>query len=116
MHEGMVQRSRLTICLMICRYELLESMPPFMGGGEMIQDVYLDHVTFALPPSRFEAGTPAIGEAIALGAACDYLDGLGMDNLHAYEMELGRHLYSKVSHFPGHCCLCGVIETQQKSF
>lgn len=61
------------------RYDVLETMKPYMGGGEMIADVFLDHSTFAEPPSRFEAGTPAIGEAIALGAACDYLTGLGMD-------------------------------------
>ncbi len=53
-------------------------MVPWMGGGEMIQDVFLDHSTYAPPPARFEAGTPAIGEAIGLGAACDYLTGLGM--------------------------------------
>jgi hypothetical protein len=53
-------------------------MSPWMGGGEMIQDVFLDHSTYALPPARFEAGTPAIGEAIGLGAACDYLTSLDM--------------------------------------
>lgn len=50
------------------KYDVLESMQPWMGGGEMIQDVYLDHSTFAAPPARFEAGTPAIAEAIGLGA------------------------------------------------
>ena len=71
-------------------------MPPFMGGGEMIQDVFLDHSTYAEPPSRFEAGTPAIAEAIGLGAACDYLNDVGMDKLHAYEEELGGYLYDQV--------------------
>jgi len=52
-----------------------------MGGGEMIQDVYLDHSTYATPPMRFEAGTPAIAEAIGLGAACDYLTAIGMDKV-----------------------------------
>jgi len=55
-----------------------------------LQDVYLDHSTFALPPARFEAGTPAIGEAIGLGAAVDYLQRLGMQNVHSYEKELGK--------------------------
>lgn len=52
--------------------------------------MFLDHSTYAPPPARFEAGTPAIGEAIGLGAAVDYLQGLGMQNVYAYEKELGR--------------------------
>ncbi|KAK4270748.1 hypothetical protein QN277_019522 [Acacia crassicarpa] len=52
--------------------DILSTMPPFLGGGEMISDVYLDHSTYADPPSRFEAGTPAIGETIGFGAAIDY--------------------------------------------
>merc|ERR1712070_745914 len=83
------------------KYEVLESMPPYMGGGEMIQDVFLDHSTYALPPSRFEAGTPAIGEAIGLGAACEYLMELGMDNVHAYEQEIGDYLYEELSKVEG---------------
>ena len=71
-------------------------MPPFLGGGEMIQDVYLDHSTYAEPPSRFEAGTPGIAEAIGLGAACDYLSDIGMDKVHAYEEELGGYLHQQV--------------------
>ena len=78
-------------------------MPPFMGGGEMIQDVFLDHSTYAEPPSRFEAGTPAIAEAIGLGVACDYLNDVGMDKLHAYEEELGGYLYEQV------CFTAGVL-------
>ena len=53
---------------------LLDSMPPFLGGGEMIQDVYLDHSTWADLPYKFEAGTPAIGEAVGMGAALNYLE------------------------------------------
>ena len=67
-----------------------------MGGGEMIQDVFLDRSTYAEPPSRFEAGTPAIAEAIGLGAACDYLTNIGMDRIHAYEKELGTYLYNQL--------------------
>lgn len=61
------------------RADVLKAMPPWMGGGEMIVDVFLEGSTYAEPPLRFEAGTPAIGEAIALGAAIDYLQGIGMD-------------------------------------
>jgi cysteine desulfurase/selenocysteine lyase len=78
------------------RLEVLEQMPPFQGGGEMIQDVYLDHSTYAEPPSRFEAGTPGIAEAIGLGVACDYLTDIGMENIHLYEQELGGYLYQQV--------------------
>ena len=80
--------------------EVLSSMPPWMGGGEMIADVFLDHSTYAEPPSRFEAGTPAIGEAIALGAAVDYLSEIGMDKIHAYERELGAYLYGRLAAVP----------------
>ncbi|CAI6007284.1 unnamed protein product [Closterium sp. NIES-65] len=79
------------------RSEVLASMPPFMGGGEMIQDVFLDHSTYSDPPARFEAGTPAIAEAIGLGAAVDYLTAKGMDNVHAYEMHLSEYLYKQLS-------------------
>ncbi|KAL4859715.1 Cysteine desulfurase 1 [Chlorella vulgaris] len=78
------------------RLSLLEEMPPWMGGGEMIQDVRLEASTYAEPPSRFEAGTPAIAEAIGLGAACDYLTGLGMQQVAAHERELGAYLYAKL--------------------
>ncbi|KDP34559.1 hypothetical protein JCGZ_11109 [Jatropha curcas] len=80
--------------------DILSSMPPFLGGGEMISDVFLDHSTYAEPPSRFEAGTPAIGEAIGLGAAIDYLLGIGMQKIHDYEMELANYLYESLSSVP----------------
>ena len=79
---------------------LLESMPPFFGGGEMISEVFLDHFTVGELPHKFEAGTPAIGEAIALGAAVDYLTNLGMDNIHTYEMELTAHLFKQLIEIP----------------
>ncbi|KAK2434387.1 cysteine desulfurase 1, chloroplastic [Trifolium repens] len=82
------------------KMDLLSSMPPFLGGGEMISDVYLDHSTYAEPPSRFEAGTPAIGEAIGLGAAIDYLSGIGMEAIHEYEVELGTYLYERLLSVP----------------
>lgn len=79
---------------------LLSSMPPFLGGGEMISDVFLDHSTYADPPSRFEAGTPAIGEAIGLGAAIDYLTAIGMQKIHEYEIELADYLYENLRSVP----------------
>jgi cysteine desulfurase / selenocysteine lyase len=82
------------------KLDLLRSMPPFLGGGEMIADVYLDHSTYADLPHKFEAGTPAIGEAIALGAAVDYLTAIGMDKIHAYEEELTAHLFRRLAEIP----------------
>ncbi|MBD2513578.1 cysteine desulfurase [Nostoc sp. FACHB-973] len=82
------------------KLELLESMPPFFGGGEMIAEVYLDHSTYAELPHKFEAGTPAIGEAIALGAAIDYLSSIGMDKIHAYEAELTAYLFEQLEQIP----------------
>jgi len=75
-------------------------MEPFLGGGEMIADVFQDKSTYAEPPSRFEAGTPAIGEAIGLGAAIDYLTCIGMDQIHKYEKELGSYLYESLISVP----------------
>jgi cysteine desulfurase/selenocysteine lyase len=80
--------------------ELLEAMPPFLGGGEMISEVWLDHFSCADLPYKFEAGTPAIGEAIALGAAVDYLNHLGMERIHAYEQELTQYVLAGLSAMP----------------
>ncbi|MFH7030409.1 MAG: cysteine desulfurase [Heteroscytonema crispum UTEX LB 1556] len=82
------------------KLKILESMPPFMGGGEMIAEVYLDHSTYAELPHKFEAGTPAIAEVIALGAAIDYLTAIGMDKIHAYEAELTAHLFKQLEQIP----------------
>jgi cysteine desulfurase / selenocysteine lyase len=79
---------------------ILETMPPFMGGGEMISEVYFDRYTYGELPHKFEAGTPAIGEAIALGAAVDYLSKIGMDNIHNYEAELTAYLFKKLATIP----------------
>ena len=76
--------------------EVLEAMPPFMGGGEMIQDVYQTHSTFAKPPGKFEAGTPAICEAIGLGEACDYLAEIGMGRVEEFEHEIGAYMYREL--------------------
>ena len=79
--------------------DLLEAMPPFLGGGEMIGEVSLDSFTYAELPHKFEAGTPAIGEAIALGAAVDYLSNIGMAKIHAYEEELTAYLFQQLEPF-----------------
>lgn len=79
---------------------LLRSMSPFLGGGEMIADVFLENATYADLPHKFEAGTPAIAEAIALGAAVDYLTNIGMDKIHAYEGELTDYLFEQLMSMP----------------
>ncbi|MCL5964970.1 MAG: cysteine desulfurase [Deinococcus sp.] len=70
------------------RYEMLEKMQPFLGGGEMINEVYLERSSYAKPPQRFEAGTPAIAEAVALGVAAEYLMGIGMQNIWQHDRSL----------------------------
>jgi cysteine desulfurase / selenocysteine lyase len=70
------------------RYDILKEMQPFLGGGEMISKVFIDHSTYADPPQRFEAGTPPIAEAIALGVATDYLTEVGMDKVWQHDHEL----------------------------
>ena len=83
------------------REHLLEAMPPFLGGGEMIQDVFLDHSTWAELPHKFEAGTPAIGEAIGMGAAIRYLQDLGLTAIQDWEAQLTRHLFSRLEAIDG---------------
>ncbi len=75
------------------KYDVLASMPPYQGGGDMIEKVTLEGAVYAEPPSRFEAGTPAIAEVIGLGAAVDYLMSVGMDKVGAWEENL--HLYAR---------------------
>ena len=74
------------------RPELLERMPPFLGGGEMIARVELESSTWAEIPHKFEAGTPDVASAVGLAAACDYLDAVGRERIHAHERGLVRHL------------------------
>jgi cysteine desulfurase/selenocysteine lyase len=82
--------------------EVLEAMPPFLGGGEMIDTVTLLESTFAPPPARFEAGTPAIAEAIGFGAAVDYLEGIGgMLAVARAEEELGAQLHEGLARIEG---------------
>ena len=78
------------------REVLLEAMPPFLGGGEMIQDVFLDNSSWAVLPHKFEAGTPAIGEAVGMGAAIRYLQTIGLDSIQAWEAQLTRYLFERL--------------------
>jgi len=70
------------------RRELLEEMPPFLGGGEMIETVWMERSTYAPPPHKFEAGTMPIAQAVGLGVAMDYLNEVGRDAIHAHEQQL----------------------------
>ncbi|MEL6552549.1 MAG: SufS family cysteine desulfurase [Cyanobacteria bacterium J06621_11] len=79
------------------KLEVLQAMPPFLGGGEMIQDVSLNSSTYAELPHKFEAGTPAIAEAVVLGAAVDYLTQVGIDRIADYEHTLTAYLYEQIS-------------------
>jgi cysteine desulfurase/selenocysteine lyase len=83
------------------RRELLEQLPPFLGGGEMIESVWMDHSTFAPPPHKFEAGTMPIAQAVGLGAAIDYLTAVGVDRVQAHEQELLRHALPALAEIDG---------------
>ncbi len=83
------------------RRDLLEAMPPFMGGGDMIKRVTLERTRFNDVPYRFEAGTPSIAEAIGLGAAVDYLSAIGMAKVHAHEVAVTGYALERLSEVPG---------------
>lgn len=83
------------------REELLEAMPPFLGGGDMIRRVTLDGFKVADLPHKFEAGTPAIAEAVGFGAAIDYLNSIGMGNVAAHEQEMISHALERLEEVPG---------------
>ncbi len=80
---------------------LLETMPPFLGGGDMIREVKLRSFRANSLPHKFEAGTPAIAEAIGFGAAVDYLTSLGMDNIAAHEHEILEYAMERLEEIPG---------------
>jgi len=83
------------------RRELLEEMPPFLGGGEMIESVWMDHSTYAPPPHKFEAGTMPIAQAVGLGAAVDYLSEVGLEAVRAHEQDLLRHALTTLAEIDG---------------
>jgi len=86
------------------RSELLDAMPPFLGGGGMILDVKLDSFRAAPPPARFEAGTPPIAEAVGLTAAIEYLDEIGLDRIRAHELALTNHALARLDEKLGRDC------------
>ncbi|MCU0888655.1 MAG: SufS family cysteine desulfurase [Rubritepida sp.] len=89
------------IGVLYARHELLEAMPPFLGGGDMIETVTLERSTWAAPPARFEAGTPAITEAVGLHAAIDYVNALGMEAIEAHERALVEHASATLARVDG---------------
>jgi len=95
------------------RYDLLDAAPPFLGGGEMIRRVNLERSTFAPPPHRYEAGTPPIGGAIALGAALDWSMAQDWDQLGTQERELAGRMLDGLAALPG-CRIYGDTGTQQR--
>ena len=83
------------------RRELLENLPPYQGGGEMISKVEYFHTDYNVAPHRFEAGTPHIEGAVGLHAALDYLDAIGRDRIFAHDQELAEHCAERLREFPG---------------
>lgn len=83
------------------RMELLENMPPFLGGGDMIKTVHLRTFVPNSLPHKFEAGTPAIAEAIGFGSALDYLEGIGMQQVAAHEQEMIQYALDRLEEVPG---------------
>ncbi|PLS86068.1 MAG: cysteine desulfurase, partial [Actinobacteria bacterium] len=81
--------------------EILDSMDPFLGGGEMIREVHLDHSTWNDLPHKFEAGTMNVAQVIGLGAAVDYLENIGMESVREHERRLGEYAYRRLSEIEG---------------
>jgi cysteine desulfurase/selenocysteine lyase len=95
------------------RRELLETLPPFLGGGEMISTVTMEKSTWAGLPHKFEAGTPPIVEAVGLGAAVDYLTEIGLENVHRHEQAVTGHLLEGLSRIDGVTVLGPLDATQR---
>lgn len=89
------------IGVVYAKEELLEILPPWQGGGNMIRNVTFEETTFSEPPAKFEAGTPSIGDAIGLGAALDYVNSLGLPAIAKYERELLEYATEKLSQIDG---------------
>ena len=95
------------------RRELLEAMPPWLGGGHMIKRVGRDESTYAEPPARFEAGTSAVAEAIGLGAAVDFLSEIGMDEVRAHGREIAAYALERLGAVEG-LTLYGPADVEQR--
>jgi cysteine desulfurase/selenocysteine lyase len=83
------------------KHELLNSMPPFLTGGSMIEMVTMDHTTYAAAPARFEAGVPMVAQAVGLAAAVQYLETIGMENVERHERALTEYLLQSLRDLPG---------------
>ncbi len=83
------------------REEVLDTLPPYQGGGEMIETVTFEHTTYNELPFRFEAGTPSVGDVIGLGRAIEFMQGVGMDNIAAHEADLLRYATERIMALPG---------------
>ena len=86
--------------VMYGREELLNQLPPYQGGGEMIKDVTFEKTTYNELPYKFEAGTPSVGDVLGLGAAIDYIQGLGMDVIVRHEQQLMDYAMQKLDTVP----------------
>ncbi len=95
------------------RRGILDQLPPFLGGGEMIETVRMESSTYAPVPRRFEAGTPPIVEAVGLAAALEYLDGLGMEHVHAHEQAITGYALDGLATVPGLTVL-GPLSAEQR--
>jgi cysteine desulfurase/selenocysteine lyase len=89
------------IGVLVGRERLLEAMPPWQGGGDMILTVSFEKTTYNTLPFKFEAGTPNVSGAVGLGAAIDYIDSLGIENIHAHEQRLLQVATQKLSRVAG---------------
>jgi cysteine desulfurase/selenocysteine lyase len=87
--------------VLYAKKELLELMPPWQGGGSMIRNVTFEHTEFEKPPAKFEAGTPTIADAVGLGAAIDYLERIGMENILRYEHVIIDYAMGRMAEIPG---------------
>jgi cysteine desulfurase/selenocysteine lyase len=89
------------IGVLYAKKEHLDVMPPYQGGGEMIEIVEVDRITYGKAPHRFEAGTPAIVEAVGLGAALSYMMQVGRDRIAKHEAEIGAYAFERLQEVPG---------------
>lgn len=87
--------------VMYGKKKLLDEMPPYQGGGEMIKDVRFEKTTYNELPFKFEAGTPAVGDVLGLGAAIDFMRSIGIENIHQYEADLTNYAIEQMKHIEG---------------
>ena len=88
------------IGILYAKLELLQKMPPYQSGGDMIETVTIDQTSFALPPLKFEAGTPMIAQAMGLGQAIEYLQSIGQSKIHSYETEITEYALEQIQKIP----------------